>query len=113
LTSGLESLNGTVDLLVSNPPYVKCSEIPKLLPEVRDWDPYTALDGGPDGLAYYRRIFAETPALLRQGADAILEVGDGQADAVLELGSRAGFAPLGSRLDLAGTSRAVLLRWER
>jgi release factor glutamine methyltransferase len=113
LTSGLESLNETVDLLVSNPPYVKCSEIPKLLPEVRDWDPHTALDGGPDGLAYYRRIFAETPALLRQGADVILEVGDGQADAVLELGSRAGFTPLGSRLDLAGTSRAVLLRWER
>ncbi len=113
LTSGLESLNETVDLLVSNPPYVRCGEIPKLLPEVRDWDPHTALDGGPDGLAYYRRIFAETPALLRQGADVILEVGDGQADAVLELGSRAGFTPLGSRLDLAGTSRAVLLRWER
>jgi len=113
LASGLEFLNGTVDLLVSNPPYVRCGEIPKLLPEVRDWDPHTALDGGPDGLAYYRRIFAETPPLLRQGADVILEVGDGRAHAVLELGSRAGFTPLGSRLDLAGTPRAVLLRWER
>jgi release factor glutamine methyltransferase len=113
LTSGLEFLNGTVDVLASNPPYVESNEIPKLLPEVRDWDPHTALDGGPDGLAYYRRIFAETPPLLRQGADVILEVGDGQADAVLEVGGRAGFTPLGSRLDLAGTPRAVLLRWEK
>jgi release factor glutamine methyltransferase len=113
LASGLKFLNGTVDLLVSNPPYVRCGEIPKLPPEVRDWDPHTALDGGPDGLAYYRRIFAETPPLLRGGADVILEVGDGQAGAVLELGSRAGFTPLGSRLDLAGKPRAVLLRWER
>jgi release factor glutamine methyltransferase len=113
LASGLKFLNGTVDLLVSNPPYVRCGEIPKLLPEVRDWDPHTALDGGPDGLAYYCRIFAETPPLLRGGADVILEVGDGQAGAVLELGSRAGCTPLGSRLDLAGKPRAVLLRWER
>ena len=110
VASGLESLNGTVDLLVSNPPYVVTDEIPRLAPEVRDWDPRNALDGGPDGLAYYRRIFAETPPLLRDGADVVLEVGDGQADAVLELGSRAGFVPLGSRTDLAGAPRAVLLR---
>ena len=110
IASGLESLNGTVDLLVSNPPYVVTDEIPRLAPEVRDWDPRNALDGGPDGLAYYRRIFAETPPLLRDGADVVLEVGDGQADAVLELGSRAGFVPLGSRTDLAGAPRAVLLR---
>ena len=110
VASGLESLNGTVDLLVSNPPYVVTDEIPRLAPEVRDWDPRNALDGGPDGLAYYRRIFAETTPLLRDGADVVLEVGDGQADAVLELGSRAGFVPLGSRTDLAGAPRAVLLR---
>jgi release factor glutamine methyltransferase len=113
VASGLEFLNGTVDVLVSNPPYVKSSEIPKLAPEVRDWDPRAALDGGPDGLAYYRRIFAETPPLLRGGADVILEVGDGQADAVLELGTRAGLTPLGTRPDLSGTPRAVLLRRER
>jgi release factor glutamine methyltransferase len=113
VTSGLEFLNGGVDLLASNPPYVESNEIPSLLPEVRDWDPHAALDGGPDGLTYYRRIFAEAPLLLRDGADVVLEVGDGQAGAVLELGSRAGFTPLGSRLDLAGTPRAVLLHWER
>jgi len=113
MASGLEFLNGTVDVLASNPPYIESGEIPSLAPEVRDWDPHAALDGGPDGLAYYRRIFAETPPLLRGGADVILEVGDGQADAVLELGARAGLTPLGTRPDLTGTPRAVLLRWER
>jgi release factor glutamine methyltransferase len=112
VASGLRSLNGTIDVLASNPPYVQTGEIPKLAPEVRDWDPHAALDGGPDGLAYYRRMFAETPPLLRDGADVILEVGDGQADAVLELGTRAGLTPLGTRPDLAGTPRAVLLRRE-
>jgi release factor glutamine methyltransferase len=113
VASGLQYLSGTVDVLASNPPYIESGEIPRLAPEVRDWDPHSALDGGPDGLAYYRRIFAETPPLLRGGADVILEVGDGQADAVLELGGRAGLTPLGTRPDLAGTPRAVLLHWER
>jgi release factor glutamine methyltransferase len=113
VASGLKVLENGVDLLVSNPPYVKTGEIPNLAPEVRDWDPTFALDGGADGLAYYRRIFAEAPPLLRDGADVVLEVGDGQAEAVLDLGRRAGFLPLGIRQDLAGTPRAVLLRWER
>jgi release factor glutamine methyltransferase len=113
IASGLDFLENGLDVLVSNPPYVRSGEIPRLAPEVRDWDPHQALDGGPDGLTYYRRIFAEAPSLLSDGADVVLEVGDGQADAVLELGSRAGFVPLGSRTDLAGTPRVVLLRWER
>jgi release factor glutamine methyltransferase len=113
VASAPELLEASVDLLVSNPPYVGSDEIPGLAPEVRNWDPHAALDGGPDGLGYYRRTFAETPLLLGDGADVVLEVGDGQAGAVLELGSRAGFTPLGSRPDLAGTPRAVLLRWER
>jgi release factor glutamine methyltransferase len=113
VASGLGFLENGVDVLVSNPPYVRSSEVPRLAPEVRAWDPRHALDGGPDGLTYYRRIFAEAPSLLRDGADVLLEVGGGQADAVLELGSRAGFDPLGSRTDLAGTPRAVLLRWKR
>lgn len=111
LTSGLDALEGSVEVLVSNPPYVKSADISKLAPEVRDWDPRAALDGGLDGLDFYRRIFAEVTPLLANGADVVLEVGDEQAEAVLELGQRAGFEPLGARLDLAGTLRAVLLRW--
>jgi release factor glutamine methyltransferase len=71
-----------------------------------------ALYSGSDELGFFRRILAETPPLLRDEADVVLEVGDGQAEAVLQLGSRAGFTPLDVRADLAGTPRAVLLRWE-
>ncbi len=110
LFSDLDALVGSVDVLVSNPPYVRSADIPKLVPEVRDWDPHAALDGGPDGLAFYRRIFAEAGPLLAEGANVVLEIGNGQAEAVLELGWRAGYAPLGTRVDLTGTPRAVLLR---
>lgn len=112
VASGLDSLTGSVRVLASNPPYVKSGEIRNLQPEVRDWDPHGALDGGTDGLEFYRRIFAETPPLLEKGADVVLEIGDGQAGSVLELGRDAGFASLGTRSDLSGTPRSVLLRWE-
>ena len=111
LFSGLDALEGTVDLLVSNPPYIEAGTLARLAPEVRDWDPRPALDGGPDGLLFYRRIFDGAPPLLEDGADVVLEVGDGQGEAVLDLGEKAGFAPLGLREDLAGTPRAALLRW--
>jgi release factor glutamine methyltransferase len=113
IAQGLELLDESVHLLVANPPYVESADLPKLSPEVRDWEPRTAVEGGTDGLHYFRRIFAETPPLLRDGSEVVLEVGDGQADAVLALGGDAGFTALGSRPDLAGTPRAVLLRWER
>lgn len=113
VVSGLEPLTGRVDLLVSNPPYVdEESAGGRLAPEVREWDPPAALYSGSDEFAFFRRIFAETTPLLRAGADVVLEVGDDQAEEVLQLGSRAGFAPRGVRPDLAGTPRAVLLGWE-
>ncbi|MCA1717579.1 MAG: peptide chain release factor N(5)-glutamine methyltransferase [Actinobacteria bacterium] len=111
LTSGLDALEGSVELLVSNPPYVRSTDIPDLAPEVRDWDPHPALDGGPDGLDFYRRIFAGAAPLLADGADVVLEVGDEQAEEVLEIGRCAGYIPLGTHPDLAGTPRAALLRW--
>lgn len=112
VASGLESLLKKVDLLVSNPPYVDESSAPsRLAPEVREWDPPIALYSGADELGFFRRIFDETPPLLKDGADVVLEIGDDQAEKVLSLGERAGFVPLGERNDLAGTPRAVLLRW--
>ena len=83
----------------------------RLAPEVREWDPPVALYSGEDELGFFRRIFDETPPLLKDGADVVLEIGDDQAEKVLSLGERAGFVPLGERNDLAGTPRAVLLRW--
>jgi release factor glutamine methyltransferase len=113
VADGLEFLEGKVDLLVSNPPYVdETSASRRLAPEVREWDPPVALYSGKDELAFFRRIFAETPPLLERGADVVLEIGDGQAEKVQDLGRKFGFEPLGIRNDLAGTPRAVLLRWE-
>jgi release factor glutamine methyltransferase len=111
LAPALDALEGKVDVLVSNPPYIRSEDILKLAPEVRDWDPRSALDGGSDGLDFYRRIFAEAGTLLADGADVVLEVGDGQEEDVLELGLRAGYTPLGTHADLAGTPRAALLCW--
>jgi release factor glutamine methyltransferase len=112
VASGLLSLKNSVDLLVSNPPYVdEISASRRLAPEVRKWDPPVALYSGTDELGFFRRIFAETPPLLKRGADVVLEIGEGQVEKVQDLGSESGFVSLGVRNDLAGTPRAVLLRW--
>ncbi|MGF1470465.1 MAG: peptide chain release factor N(5)-glutamine methyltransferase [Rubrobacteraceae bacterium] len=111
LVSGLESLHGKISLLVSNPPYVRSGDLRHLAPEVCDWDPPEALDGGEDGLFFYRRIFDEVEPLLETSADVVLETGDGQAEEVLEIGRESGFRPLGIRPDLTGKPRMVLLQW--
>ena len=113
VATGLTFLDGSIDLLVSNPPYVdEISASRRLAPEVRKWDPPAALYSGTDEVGFFRRIFAETPPLLKRGADVVLEIGEGQAEKVQDLGSISGFVPLGVRNDLAGTPRVVLLRWE-
>ena len=113
VVSGLEFLNGNVDVLVSNPPYVdEESAERRLAPEVREWDPPAALFSGGDELTFFRRIFAEAPPLLAPDADVVLEIGDNQSESIQKLGRRAGFVPFGTRPDMAGTTRAVLLRRE-
>ena len=111
MAAGLDALSGSVEVLVSNPPYIRSAEIPSLAPEVRDWDPRGALDGGPDGFEFYRRIFEETPPLLTHGADVVLELGHDQDRSVLDLGKSLGFSPIGTIPDLTGTPRVALLKW--
>jgi release factor glutamine methyltransferase len=72
------------DLIVSNPPYIASAEIATLDPEVRDFDPHGALDGGADGLDFYRRLAAAKPFLKPDGK-IMLEFGDGQADAIKQI----------------------------
>ena len=67
------------DLIISNPPYIPSAEIDTLQPEVRDFDPRTALDGGADGLDFYRRLATEAGAFLKPGGKLMLEFGEGQA----------------------------------
>jgi release factor glutamine methyltransferase len=69
-------------LIVSNPPYIPSAELASLAPEVRDHEPRLALDGGPDGLVYYRRLAVEAPPFLSPGGRLMVELGDGQAEAL-------------------------------
>ena len=102
------ALGGTFDLIVANPPYIASADIPALAPEVRDYDPRTALDGGPDGLDCYRAIAATIPPLLNAAGMLVVEVGAGQAAAVDALFSQAGLAPGRLSHDLQGTPRALV-----
>jgi release factor glutamine methyltransferase len=70
------------DLLISNPPYIASAEIETLDPEVKDFDPRAALDGGADGLDFYRKLAAEAKPFLKSDGKIMLEFGDGQADAI-------------------------------
>ena len=73
------------DLIVSNPPYIPSAEIATLDPEVRDFDPRAALDGGADGLEFYRLIAAQAGAFLKPGGKVMVEFGDGQAEAIRKI----------------------------
>lgn len=100
------------DLVLSNPPYIPTADIPGLMAEVSLHEPASALDGGADGLDFYRRLVADLAGLLRPGGVAVLEVGAGQAEAVIRLAGDAGFTAE-SRPDLAGIPRAVLIQSRR
>jgi len=104
------ALGGGFDLVVSNPPYVAEREWPRLAPEVRNYDPKLALDGGVDGLAAYRRIAADAPRLMAPEAHLIVELGAGMADPVAAVFAAAGLAIRAARADLNGVPRALILR---
>jgi len=104
-------LEGELDLIVSNPPYVVHDEIATLAAEVRLFDPLLALDGGPDGLAGYRGVAAAARRLLAPGGVLVVELGSGQAQAVEGLLSAAGLDALGGpRHDVSGIARALTAR---
>ncbi len=106
------ALAGPFDLIVSNPPYVARDDIATLPPEVSAFDPHRALDGGRDGLGGYRAIATDTPRLLAPNAWLVVELGFGQADAVISLMRAAGLVPTEPpRPDLAGVNRALVVRF--
>ena len=97
------------DLVLCNPPYIPTSCLQGLMPDVADYEPWSALDGGSDGYAAYRHLFPEIPRLLQPDGVAVLELGVLQAAAVGDMARRAGLV-VEFRNDLAGIERAVLLR---
>jgi release factor glutamine methyltransferase len=104
------ALCGPFDAIVSNPPYIASADIATLAPDVRDFDPHLALDGGTDGLDFYRAIAAAAPALLAPGGALVVELGIGQAEPVAHLFAAAGLAPSPPRPDLSGRPRALVAR---
>jgi release factor glutamine methyltransferase len=104
------ALCGPFDIIVSNPPYIVSFDIARLAPEVRDFDPRCALDGGSDGLHFYRVIAAAAPALLVPGGALIVELGAGQAQTVAALFAAVGLALLPPRSDLNGVPRALVAK---
>ncbi len=99
---------GTFDLIVANPPYVTSAEMKTLDPSVRDFEPHLALDGGEDGLDYYRAIIDNFSSALRPGGYLCFEFGLGQENAVCALLLRGGYEIIETRKDTADITRAVL-----
>jgi release factor glutamine methyltransferase len=104
------ALNGQFDLVLSNPPYIKAADIPTLMPEVAEFEPSRALDGGPDGLDAYRALAQALPALLTPTGIAVLELGQGQAADVTAIASAYGLASVAVVADLGGIPRALVLK---
>ena len=107
---GPEFAPGTVDLIVSNPPYVPSSQIPSLAPEISKHEPIEALDGGPDGLLFVRAILRWAATLLKPGRWVLLEMGAGQAEAAREIATSVGLANVRTVRDLAGIERVLAAR---
>ena len=102
------ALRRPFDLIVANPPYIASSDIATLAPEVRLFDPRLALDGGADGLNFYRAIAAAAAELLTPDGAVVVEIGAGQAEPVATIFAAAGLVPSPPRPDLHGVPRALI-----
>ena len=105
-TSGLK---GRFELIVSNPPYIPTADLAALSREVRDFDPWLALDGGIDGLVAYRRILSQSKRLLSPGGWLLVELGAGQAAKVTAIANQCGFTDVVIYRDLASVDRVAAI----
>lgn len=99
------------DLIVSNPPYIPSDVISSLEPEVGDHEPLSALDGGSDGLDFYRLIASSAPEILKPGGSLAVEIGIDQAEAVVNLFKTNRFSEIRVKKDYAGIDRIVIGLW--
>jgi release factor glutamine methyltransferase len=98
------------DLIISNPPYIPSVEIETLEPEVRDHDPRGALDGGPDGLDFYRTFAVEAKPFLKPGGKIMLEFGDGQGESIKTLFEKQNWVVEAIREDYTHRQRILIAR---
>ncbi len=106
-----EPLDGLrFDLIVSNPPYIRRGEIADLAPEIRGWEPVAALDGGEDGIFFYRSILGRARDYLAEEGSLIVEIGYDEAADVKRIAREAGFRPVSLVEDYAGVERVLHLK---
>ena len=96
------------DIIVTNPPYIPTDEIKSLQREVKDFDPFVALDGGLDGLMAYKTIFPKFNRILKNGSKIFVEIGMGQEDMVIKIGYENNLLLLGYEKDLSGIVRVIV-----
>ncbi len=102
-----EKVEGTFDVILSNPPYIRTGDIGGLMDEVRDHEPHMALDGGPDGLSFYRRIVSLAPRYLNPGGCLLFEIGFDEGQDVTRMLREAGFGNVRIIRDLNGLDRVI------
>lgn len=96
------------DVIVSNPPYIPKKDIETLHTQVKDYEPYNALEGGEDGLDFYRQITKESIDYLKQGGILAYEVGHDQAEDVSEIMKSYGYTKIYKKKDIQGIDRVVI-----
>lgn len=106
-SSLFQNITGKMDMIVSNPPYIESRVVDTLMPEVKDYEPLLALDGGEDGLDFYRDITMQAPDYLNVGGWLLFEIGYNQKEAVSQIMKAKGFKDIEVKTDYAGLDRVV------
>jgi release factor glutamine methyltransferase len=105
--------NQLFDLIISNPPYIRTKDIDGLQPEIREWEPVNALDGGTDGLDLYREIVPSAERFLTDGGILVLELGADCPDEVRGIFEHSGYSEIEVLKDYAGIERIIHAKWTR
>ena len=106
--SAIKDTEKQFDVIVSNPPYIPKKDIETLHTQVKDYEPYNALEGGEDGLDFYRKITKESKAFLKNKGILAYEVGHDQASDVIQIMKENGFESIYTKCDLQGFERVVI-----
>lgn len=108
LFSAIKGKSVKFDVIVSNPPYIRKEDMPTLHTQVKDYEPYNALEGGADGLDFYRNITKESHEYLKQDGILAYEVGHDQAEDVCEIMKNNGYTKIYTKKDIQGIDRVVI-----
>jgi release factor glutamine methyltransferase len=95
------------DFIISNPPYIRSMAIEALQPEIKDWEPVNALDGGDDGMDFYRKIISEARGYLKDNGTIMFELGIDCADSVAVMFEESGYSQITIKKDYAGIERII------